>query len=206
MRHRAIRCLSAVAVLLVGLGAARAAPIKAAPIPADVARQVPPGYVVLGSGAASFGGHAFAIVALGRRGEDQQRRPIQSAAARPLLLFERRPDGSFRPAGRNDHVVMRADEGGQCDPFLDGGGVIAAKGPRFTVQNGVACGQHWTNYVTFRFDGSKGRYVFDNERSESWSMNASQDPNAQAMVQDGPTRVQRGPANPVPFARWRPSR
>ncbi len=196
------RGLLPVSLLLTGFG-----PAWSAEVPAGVTRQLPPGFVVLGSAAASFGRHAFTIVALGKRGEDKLPWPVQSAAARPLLLFERRPDGSFQQAGRNDRVVMRADGGGQCDPFLDGGGRIAVKDGFFTVQNGVACGQHWTDYITFRFDDSRGRYVFDNERSESWSLNPSNDPNAEAIIRDGPPRVERGDrVRPVPFDRWRPSR
>ncbi|HEY0182382.1 MAG TPA: hypothetical protein VGC09_06185 [Rhodopila sp.] len=130
------------------------------------------------------------------------------APARPLVIFAQRPRGGFTRIGRNDTVVNRADEGGQCDPFLDGGGVIAVRGPFFTVQNGVACGaQHWTDYVTFRFDGERGGFVFDNERSESWKLNPSRHPNAEAVVRDGPLRLRRGDAgHAVGFDAWRPER
>lgn len=193
------------ALLLASLGPAHAAKVLVT-VPAGIARQVPKGYVVLGSAAASFGPHAFHIVALGKLGEDTLSRHPHPAAARPLLLFERRPDGSFRQVGRNDTVVMHADDGGQCDPFLDGGGTIAVKGRYFTVQNGVACGQHWTDYITFRFDDALGRYVFDNERSESWTLNPDPKPDAEAMVRDTPPKVERGDkAKPVTFERWRPT-
>ena len=197
----AARLLS-VAVLLASPG-----PAWSAELPAEVSRLLPPGFTVLGTAAASFGRRAFTIVALGRQGEDKLPWPVQSAAARPLLVFERRPDGSFRQAGRNNSVVMRADAGGQCDPFLDGDRRIAARGRLFTVENGVACGpQHWIDTITFRFDDRRAQYVFDNERTESWSLNPSRDPNAEALVRDGPPRVERGDrARPVPFDRWRPS-
>lgn len=193
------------ALLFASLGAAYATKALGE-VPAGIVRQVPPGYVVLGNAAASFGSHAFHIVALGKLGEDTPPSPPHPAAARPLLLFERRPDGSFRQAGRNDAVVMRADDGGQCDPFLDGGGTIAVKDRYFTVENGVACGQHWTDYITFRFDDALGRYVFDNEKSESWTMNLDRRPSAEIMVRDPPRKIKRGDkAHPVPFERWRPS-
>ena len=119
------------------------------------------------------------------------------------MLPVRLPSSDFQQTGRNDQVVMRADEGGQCDPFLDGGNTIAVKGPYFTVENGVACGQHWTDYITFRFDDARGRYVFDNERLQSSTMNPSRDPNAEAMVTSVP-EVHRGDrAKPVPFTDWR---
>lgn len=193
-----------VALLLASLGPAHAAETPAE-VPAGVARLLPEGHVVLGSAAASFGAHAFHIVALGKRGEDTLPRPPHPAAARPLLLFRRRPDGSYRQAGRNDTVVMRADGGGQCDPLLEGGGTIAVKGRYFTVENGVACGQHWTDLITFRFDDALGRYVFDNERSESWTLNPDPKPGAEAMVRDLPPRLERGDrARPAPFERWQP--
>ena len=193
------------ALLLASLGLAPAAQARAE-VPAAIAHQVPAGYVVLGSAASSFGAHAFHIVALGKAGEDTAPRSQRPAAARPLLLFERRPDGSFRQAARNDAVVMRADGGGQCDPFLDGGGTIAVKDRYFTIENGVACGQHWTDFITFCFDDALGRYVFDNERSESWVLNPDPKPGAEAMVRDLPPTLVRGNrAKPVPFERWRPA-
>ena len=124
--------------------------------------------------------------------------------ARPMLVFGKGRDGAFRLLARNDVLVMHIDEGGQCDPFMDGGGVIAVKGPYFTVQNGVACGQHWTDYVTFRFDATKGAFLFDNEVSESWRLNSSNEPGAEALVRDGPRRVKRGDARRVvSFGEWR---
>ncbi len=85
--------------------------------------------------------------------------------------------------------------------------MIAVQGAWFTVQNGVACGQHWTDFITFRLDAALGRYVFDNERSQSWSLNASADPRAAALVPDGPARVRRGDrGRKMVFDEWRPSR
>jgi hypothetical protein len=123
---------------------------------------------------------------------------------RPLVILERTRRGSVSIVGRNDVVVLRADEGGQCDPFLDGGGTITVKGIRFTVENGVACGQHWTDLVTFRFDEASGEFVFDNERRESWSLNPSEAPGAPAMIRDGPQHVRRPPrGRSIAFSRWR---
>jgi hypothetical protein len=169
---------------------------------------------VLGTATATFAGadRAVRIVALGRHGEaargDRPWTGPDAAPPRPLLVFQRQADGSFTLLGRNDGVVMRADQGGQCDPFLDGDATIAVKGRFFTVENGVACGSHWTDYVTFRFDDAAGGYVFDNERLDSWSFNTSNDPNADALVEDGGApKVTRGSrTHPVPFADWRPSR
>jgi hypothetical protein len=111
----------------------------------------------------------------------------------------------FRLFARNDNVVLRADEGGQCDPFDPGDvGAITSKTRWFTVENGVACGQHWTDYVTFRFDARVGGFVFDNEREESWKMNPSNDPDAEALIPEGPQRVRRPLSKQtIAFRDWR---
>jgi hypothetical protein len=195
------------ALLATALLMALAVPVQAAELPPEIVRQLPSGYDVLASASADFAGASRTyIVALNRHADGDEPSP---APARPLLLFERQANGGFVQTGRNDTVVMRADEGGQCDPFApdDGGGGIAVKDKYFTIENGVACGQHWTDYITFRFDDLAGRYVFDNERLQSWSFNKSTNPDAEAMVPDGPPEVHRGDRKkPVPFENWRPSR
>ena len=176
-------------------------------LPASVARQLPAGYVVLASARLAVGpqGRTVRIVALGRKGEGASAKS-GNAPPRPLIIYEQRRNGDFAPAGRNDHVVLAADEGGQCDPFLDGGGTISVKGRFFTVENGVACGQHWTDYVTFRLDGAQG-FVFDNERLESWSLNKNEAPDAEALVMDGPQHVLRDrPGHLTRFSDWQSRR
>lgn len=169
-------------------------------VPAPIARQLPAGYEVFRTADARFDGRHFHLVALRHRDEKNRARP---APARPFLIFERRPAGSYILAGRNDHVVLRADEGGQCDPFEDGG--ITAKGRYFTVENVVACGQHWTAFATFRFDSARNGFVFDNLRTESWSPNPSRAPDADALISSGVDLVRARPGRPVRFADWRPS-
>lgn len=180
--------------------------IAAPRLPNGIVKALPPGYDILASARLSSGNPArsFAVVALGRKYEGTRKKGGE-APPRPLLIFEAK-GGRFVLIARNDHVVLKADEGGQCDPFLDGDATVATKGRYFTVQNGVACGQHWTDYITFRLDDRAG-FVFDNERMESWTLNPSNDPNAEALVRDGPPRVVRDrPAHITPFAAWRPAR
>ncbi len=147
----------------------------------------------------------FYIVALAR--EDEAGPSDEAhATARPLLIFKL-AGNQARLVSRNDHVVLRANEGGQCDPFTDADKPIVAKGRFFTVENGVACGSHWTDYITFRFDERTNDFIFDNERSENWMFNKSDDPNAEALVQDGPQVVRRPPPGQiVTFSAWRPKR
>ncbi|ASW09950.1 hypothetical protein [Rhizobium sp. 11515TR] len=173
----------------------------------DIARQLPAGYHVIASAHLAAGKpvRSYEIVVLGRNDEDSLPSASKGAPARPLIVFEKR-DGQFVAAGRNDHVVMKADEGGQCDPFLDGDATIALKGRYFTIENGVACGQHWTDYISFRLDDLTGSFVFDNERREAWELNPSNDPSAEVLVRAGPPRTIRGRSGkPTPFVAWRPT-
>lgn len=182
--------------------------LAATTLPAGFGSQLPPGYKVIAR-AHIDAGHplrSFEIVALARKDEAGLRQRTQSAPARPLLVFEQKGK-QFLWRGRNDHVVLKADEGGQCDPFLDTDAKIAVKGRFFTVENGVACGQHWTDYVTFRLDDHAQEFVFDNERQEAWELNPSSDPNAEALVRAQPPRVIRNhPGHATSFTVWRPQR
>jgi hypothetical protein len=176
--------------------------------PGDLGGRLPPGYEIIGHASVVAGrpSRSFEIVALGRKHEDAARQGPQGAPVRPLLIFERK-NGHLVPTDRNDHIVMKADEGGQCDPFLDGDATIATKGRYFTVENGVACGEHWTDYITFRLDDRSGGFVFDNERQEDWEFNPSNDPNAEALIRAGPPRLIRDHTGHLtPFAAWRPKR
>jgi len=155
-------------------------------LPPDIRAQLPPGHEVLSTATGQLDdqpGDDFLVV-VARRNEAAL--AAKSAApARPLLLFTRNPDGSHRLAGRNDHVVLKIDEGGQCDPFEDGDDGLVIKDRYFTVQNGVACGQHWTWYVTFRYAPNLHDWVFHKAISESWVMNPSSDPHAEALIRGG---------------------
>jgi len=191
----------------VAIAAVATRPASAATATAGLQGQLPAGYAVLANVQMTAGqpSRHFTVVALGQKSKDKAWSGPGDAPDRPLLIFEASGD-RYRLVGRNDTVVLRADQGGQCDPFLDGDATIAVKGSYFTVENGVACGQHWTDYITFRFDNRTANFVFDNERTESWSMNMSTAPDADALVRDGRQHVRRdGPGHATTFAGWRPT-
>lgn len=149
----------------------------------------PPGYHVIATATMVAGSpvRRYRIVALGRNGET-----VQRALPRPLLVFQDK-GGQMRLMTRNDHVVMKADEGGQCDPFdprSGESGRIAVKGRYFTIENGAGCGDHWTDNVTFRLDDRLG-FVFDNRCIQTWRDNPDQSDGAEALV-GGPVRITRG--------------
>lgn len=181
----------------------------AAMAPATAMAQVtlPAGHHVIAERRMTTGtpSRTFRIVALARNGETRETLGDAPAQPRPLIVIEEKA-GTSRIVARNDHVVMKADEAAQCDPFdtEDGGGAIATKGRYFTVENGVACGQHWTINITFRFDDRLG-FVFDNTHTETWMLNPDQKPGAEALVRDTPLRiVKANPRKPVLLKDWQP--
>lgn len=180
---------------LVALLAALSSGARAGGLPPSVATQLPAGYQPfvaqegpdLGNGRRSF----LVVV---HRDADTRAQP----SPRPLLIFEEQPDRAYRLVARNDHVVLRANEGGQCDPFdpedsADSG--LAVTGRYFTVQNFVACGQHWSDYVTFRYDPRTRGWLFSSEiYTESFPLDDKPDE----------VTVTRADAHrPVSFGQWR---
>ncbi|KAG8155115.1 hypothetical protein [Burkholderia catarinensis] len=149
-------------ILLLPLLAALSFNARADRLPKSIAAQLPAGYqpfVAQEGPDLGNGRHSFLVVV--HREADTREQP----SPRPLLIYEEQPDHTFRLAARNDQVVLRANEGGQCDPFdpedaADSG--LSVKGRYFTVQNFVACGQHWSDYVTFRYDPRAHGWVFSN--------------------------------------------
>lgn len=168
-------------------------------LPPAVVRQLPPGHVVLARAQSNPQSEkVFLFVALADRNEPKGC-CADKAPVRPLLVFEKIGD-RYRQVARNDWIVLRANEGGQCDPFE--GGKIVATGRYVTIENGVACGQHWTSFITFRFDRRVGGYVFDNDRFQSLKWNPDQRPGAEALVIDV-DHVEGAKGRVIPLARWR---
>ena len=177
-------------------------------IPDAIGRQLPSGYVALevARGRLTGGQRDDYVVALARPDDDPDA-PIggNTAAARPLLLFLAKSGGGYVLAGRNDEVVMRHDQGGQCDPFDPVRGLVMT-GVYITVQNEVACGAHWSDYITFRYDRARGELLFDSEIYHSWKVNPSDAPDAEALVPDGAPTVQRAdPHHRIRFSAWKPA-
>ncbi len=189
MRQRTLSLAIALMFSLAAAVAAEATPGASEPV-------LPAGLKLLATTPAHpDAAHRFTIVAAASRGESRS-----AARDRPLLIYRLRA-GRWVLVARNDHIVLRADEGGQCDPFEYGR--IVVKGRYFTVENGVGCGMtHFTDFVTFRLDSGADSYVFDNWRTENLIQNPSRDPDAEALVSTG-VRVQRAHRPVIPFARWR---
>jgi hypothetical protein len=180
---------------------------RAGGLPLELAKLLPAGYdiLALASGKLTGGSRDDYMVAISRHGDRGADSSSGPASARPLLLFRASGKRCFALVGRNDEVILRRDEGGQCDPF-DGENGLVMKGHYVTVQNEAACGDHWSDYITFRFDPVLDALVFDSEIVHRWKMNDSDDPDAEAIVPDGPTSIDRAdPHKPILFSVWRPS-
>jgi hypothetical protein len=182
-------------ILLPAALVAASATAHAAGLPAAIATQLPSGYEAMAFSAGpriEGGGQSYLVVA--HRPDDS----TDSPSPRPLLIFEERGSGKYQIIARNDTVVLRANEGGQCDPFEDGYDGLAVKGNYFTVQNGVACGEHWTDFITFRYDVQRRAWLFASEIfTSSDPLNGTPDK----------THVTHSdPAKPVAFEAWRPAR
>ncbi|SBV50655.1 hypothetical protein XBLMG947_1436 [Xanthomonas bromi] len=134
------------------------------------------------------------LVALCASAEDALHSNGRVAPPRTLRVLVANTDGGFVDAARNTRVIFKADESAQCDPFLDSDQGLVAQGAYFTVQNGTACGQHWTDDISFRYDRIRRALVVDKRVIQAWQMNTQDTPDADALRQSEhkellPTRV-----------------
>lgn len=191
-------------VFLCALLSGVCAATQAESLPKNIAGQIPAGYAVLSykSGKLNDDKLEDFLVALHKADEKTIAEKTGKAPRRPLLLFVQNSDGTYTLAKRNDHVILAVDEGGQCDPFEDGEEGLAIKNHYFTIQNSVACGSHWTDFITFRYDLKLRDWIFHKRISETWVMNNSKDPNADALVL-GSRRLESGKGKPpLPFEKY----
>lgn len=172
-------------------------------LPKNILKQIPGNYAVLAyeSGLLNADKLIDFIVVLHKPNEEFRGNIV--SPARPLLIFIHNPDNTFKLAKRNDHVVFKFDEGGQCDPFTDSDEGLVIYKRYFTIQHSVACGQHWTDYITFRFVPALQDWVFHKRISESWVLNPSTDPNADALIPGGGEVTSSKGKAPLLFEKYR---
>jgi hypothetical protein len=177
-------------------------------LPADIARQLPTGYAVMTFKASDFNGDGKVdyVVVVSSKDEKKLLERGDRAPRRPLLVYIQGDNGKFTLNARNDRVVYAADEGGQCDPFLDGEEGLAVRGAFFTVQNAVACGDHWTDYLTFKYSPELRHFIFHKRILESLVFNTSSDPSADVLVPGKRTVATANSLKPVLLTAYRPNR
>ena len=168
-------------------------------LPNGVLQQIPAGYEVLKfeSGLLNNDNRVDYLVVLKNRKEPLVFDKAREASKRPLLIFIQNKNGTFQLARRNDNVVLTIADGGQCDPSggIDAGLVIEDR--TFTVENAVACGEHWTDYVTFKYDSKANDWLFYKEVIKSWRPNQDAD----APV-PGTTVKTAEKSGRIPFEKW----
>lgn len=183
-----------------------ALPSGAATLPAGAAKLVPAGQAVIAVASADLTGDGQQdyVVALRAATEDATRSGDRAAPPRTLLVLVATASG-FVEAGRNTRVIFKADEGGQCDPFLDAEDGLVATGRFFTVQNGVSCGQHWTDYITFRYDRTRRAFLFHKRVIEAWELNTDDAPDADALRLSEHKEIKADPRKPVLLSDYTPA-
>lgn len=198
-----LRCchLLTVCVLMVSLShraSAQASSLREQ-LPAALMQHIPHNWEVVAAQAGDLTGDRLPdhVLVLRRRDENAILDRGVAAPARPLLVFVQQANGQHKEVARNEQVVARADEGGQCDPFLDLGKGLTLKGPYFTVENGVACGSHWTDYITYRYEASSQRFVFHKRITEWWGINPQREGEGDAMVRLSSRVISADRAHPI---------
>lgn len=194
--------------LMVLLGLLTSATLSlAATLPPSISPLLPKGFVVFTFlvGDLNNDKKPDYLVVAHKADEEQIAKQTETAPRRPLLVFIQNADGSYRLAARNDAVVYAINEGGQCDPFMDGEDGLAIKGGYFTVQNGVACGQHWTDFITFKYSPTLNNWVFHKRIFENWVMNPSTKADAEALILDSHKVIAGKRDQPVLLQNYRPN-
>jgi hypothetical protein len=173
-------------------------------LPQKITQQIPAGYEVMTyeSGQLDQDNLLDYLVVLQSVNEKKSDLEADTDLSRPLIIFAQNKDGSFTQFKRNNHVVFTKNQGGQCDPFEEGGGLVI-KDHYFTVQNVNACGSHWTDFITFRYVPALNDWVFHKRISESWVMNSSNNPNAEALVLEGRKVQSAKKQQPILFEKYR---
>ncbi|NJB79636.1 hypothetical protein [Xanthomonas arboricola] len=186
---------------------AMAPPAGAATLPAAAANVLPAGQSVMRVASADLTGDGRQdyVVALRASAEQTLRADGRAAPARTLLVLVATADGGVVEAARNTRVIFKANEGAQCDPFLDDEHGLVAKGAYFTVQNGVACGQHWTDYITFRYDRTRRAFLFHKRVIEAWELNSDDTPDADALRLSEHKEIKADPRKPVLLSDYTPA-
>lgn len=137
-------------------------------LPKQIIDNLPHGYIPKTHASSDFNrdGKIDYIVVVYAKDEEEILSKKLEAPKRILLAFIQKTENKFSLVSHNDEVVYKADEGGQCDPFLFSADGLYAKGIFFTVQNVAACGSHWTDYITFKYSDTLDNFIFHKRITE----------------------------------------
>ena len=153
-------------------------------IPESLKTFVPAGYsaINLSSGDANLDGLTDKILVLRKNTEaTTSNYAAGKPDKRPLLLLLGQPDHTYQLAIQNNNAVYCIDCGGAFgDPFT---GTSIKKG-FFSIEHGVAGGQHWEQITTFKFDKAKNKWFLYKDHFISYKLNDSNDADAEALVKE----------------------
>ncbi|MDP4236427.1 MAG: hypothetical protein Q8919_08280, partial [Bacteroidota bacterium] len=146
------------------------------------------GYSVLDweSGDLNKDGIQDAILILRKDGEDSTSDVIEHPEARPLLLLIRSSDGKLNLAARNDSTVYCINCGGMLgDPYTR---IVIKKG-YFTIEHYGGSSWRWTRDITYKYSTKDKCWYLHRDGTVRMKMNPSYNPNAEAMIKDGPDEI-----------------
>lgn len=174
-------------------------------LPKDILTQLPKGYEVMSFSAGELNDDKFTdyLVVTQIQNEEAIFRKSGEGLPRPLYIFIQNPNKTFSMTKKNSEVVFAMVQGGQCDPFEDGMEGLVIKNHYFTVQNSVACGQHWNDFVTFKYETKLKNWVFHKRTSQSFNL-ADTDNGDGELAENKLHVTKANPSKPIIFDQYKP--
>lgn len=173
-------------------------------LPANLQSFVPAGFAALdtASGDLNMDGKTDMILVLKSLAEDTLSDiggDEQQELRRPMLLLLGQDNGAYTLAARNDNAVLCHNCGGIFgDPFTG----ITIKNGYFSIEHGIAGGQHWESATTFKYDTGQAKWFEHRDGYISYRMNDKAGPEEDALVKDMETQKTVKDFGIVPFEQY----
>lgn len=171
-------------------------------LPQHLMQFVPAGYTVLdtASGNLNLDAHTDMILVLKRNGEDTVSDMTYDAPVkRPLLILAGEGNNTYKLAARNDNAVLCYACSGMFGDAFTG---ITVKNGYFSIEHGIAGGQHWESVTTFKYNKEKADWYLYKEGYVSYRMNNDTSADAEALVTDVEQQKTAKDFGLVPFEKY----
>jgi hypothetical protein len=145
-------------------------------LPKTLTSRIPLGYHVASYRSSDFNGDGskdFVLIAVSHLEKEESSLSSDEPPKRLVMVYFAKRSGNdvgFELVAQNESVALPANGGGAsapCDPLFDEGDGLAVKDVYFTVENQVACGAHWTDFITFKYSPNVNAMVFYSRISET---------------------------------------
>jgi len=168
--------------------------------PKSLAQFVPPGYAIVDTsgGDLNLDEYRDMIIVL-QKNEDTLIGNDDKPVRRPLLILLGEPCGRYKLAARNDNAILSYDRDGKFDDLFTG---ITVRNGYFSIEHGLAAGDHWDWVVTFRFNSEKQDWLEYKDGFVDWKFNPSNDDTAEALVKDNEIQKTVKDFGIVPFGQF----